>query len=187
MAQEIGISRTPFKQALVRLSDAQLVDIIPSKGFCLDQFSEADILSIFEMSIVIESFCAQNLWRIHDTKAGKTAIAKMHAICTIMEADESANVKAYVKRDIEFHKTLVDSCDNHLFSKTYDTYCIWISIFCNSCLLARKVQATDEHVAILNAIETGTVDDCLSAVTNHLTRSESSSMQSFTNTTNSSL
>ena len=41
MAQEIGISRTPFMQALVRLSNAQLIDIIPSKGFRLHQFPSA--------------------------------------------------------------------------------------------------------------------------------------------------
>ena len=43
IAAMIGISRTPVKDALVRLSQERLVDILPSRGFRLHRMSEADI------------------------------------------------------------------------------------------------------------------------------------------------
>ena len=39
MAAEIGISRTPMKDALVRLAQDKYIDIIPSKGFRLHEMS----------------------------------------------------------------------------------------------------------------------------------------------------
>lgn len=41
IAAMIGISRTPVKDALVRLSQERLVDILPSRGFRLHRMSEA--------------------------------------------------------------------------------------------------------------------------------------------------
>ena len=43
IAAMIGISRTPVKDALVRLSQERLVDILPSRGFRLHRMSEADV------------------------------------------------------------------------------------------------------------------------------------------------
>ena len=63
MAKEIGVSRTPFKAALIRLSHEKYIDIIPSKGFQLHVFSEKEIQELFEARIAIESHCALRLMR----------------------------------------------------------------------------------------------------------------------------
>ena len=39
MCSELGVSRTPFKVALARLSQDKYIDIIPGRGFCLHRMS----------------------------------------------------------------------------------------------------------------------------------------------------
>lgn len=179
MAQNIGISRTPFKQALVRLSDADLIDIIPSKGFCLHEFTEDDVRSLFEMRYVIENFSAQHLLRIRDTEQGQKAIRTLEDASAKMRHTDCNDPKTYVDLDFGFHKALVASCDNHLFNKTFEGFCIWISIFARGCLFFRKEEANGEHLAIIDAIKSGSPADCEAAVSQHLKRSEVASMQNF--------
>ena len=43
IAAGIGVSRTPMKDALVRLQQDKYVDILPSRGFCLHVLRETPI------------------------------------------------------------------------------------------------------------------------------------------------
>ena len=61
MAAEIGISRTPFKDALVRLSQDRYIDIVPSRGFCLHALSLQDITNTYQSRTAVEGFCALTL------------------------------------------------------------------------------------------------------------------------------
>ena len=61
MAAEIGISRTPFKDALVRLSQDRYIDIVPSRGFCLHALSCRDIINTYQSRTAVEGFCAFSL------------------------------------------------------------------------------------------------------------------------------
>lgn len=55
MAAEIHISRTPMKDALVRLSQDRFIDIIPSKGFCLHKMSEEDIWHTYQARTAVRA------------------------------------------------------------------------------------------------------------------------------------
>ena len=61
IAAMIGISRTPVKDALVRLSQERLVDILPSRGFRLHRMSEADIWDTYQVRTAVEGFCVVHL------------------------------------------------------------------------------------------------------------------------------
>lgn len=43
LSKELGISRTPFRDAVHRLAQEGYIDIIPSKGFMLHQLTHQDI------------------------------------------------------------------------------------------------------------------------------------------------
>lgn len=49
LSKEIGISRTPFRDAVHRLAQEGYIDIIPSKGFRLHQLSEQDVMDTFQI------------------------------------------------------------------------------------------------------------------------------------------
>ena len=77
MAAELNISRTPMKDALVRLSQEKLIDILPSKGFRLHQMSGEDILQTYQARTAVEGFCAMQLARNRRTPAGAVLLQNL--------------------------------------------------------------------------------------------------------------
>ena len=71
LAAMIGISRTPVKDALVRLSQEKLIDILPSRGFRLHRMSEEDIWSTYQLRTAVEGFCVLHLAHRKDTPEGR--------------------------------------------------------------------------------------------------------------------
>ena len=49
LAKELGISRTPFRDAIHRLVQEGYIDIIPSKGFRLHQLTQQDVTETFQV------------------------------------------------------------------------------------------------------------------------------------------
>ena len=84
MAAELNISRTPMKDALVRLSQEKLIDILPSKGFCLHVMSREDILQTYQARTAVEGFCAMQLALNRNTPGGQATLRAMEESVTSM-------------------------------------------------------------------------------------------------------
>ena len=59
LANDLGISRTPLVNALKRLEQEQLIIAIPRRGFSVRQFSEEEMIRIFELREVLEGLAAR--------------------------------------------------------------------------------------------------------------------------------
>ena len=57
LSKEIGISRTPFRDAIHRLAQEGYIDIIPNKGFMLHQLTKQDVNETFQVRSALESYC----------------------------------------------------------------------------------------------------------------------------------
>ncbi len=156
MCSELGISRTPFKDALVRLSQDKYIDIIPSKGFCLHQMSYEDVHSTYQVRVAIESFCAINLAENADQPEYRKYIEKMNGILASMEQalTNNQNIEIFSEFDFEFHKCLVKSANNEEFDELFEAYQYRISSLTakNLVVPGRLMEACDEHREILDAI-----------------------------------
>ena len=62
LAKELGISRTPFRDAVHRLAQEGYIDIIPSKGFMLHQLTKKDVVETFQIRSALESYCTLQLY-----------------------------------------------------------------------------------------------------------------------------
>ncbi|MFO7753768.1 MAG: GntR family transcriptional regulator [Desulfobacteraceae bacterium] len=56
LAQSLGISRTPVREALLELSSKRLVRFLPQKGVIINTFSDKDIEEVFEIRTALELF-----------------------------------------------------------------------------------------------------------------------------------
>ena len=63
LAKELGISRTPFRDAIHRLAQEGYIDIIPSKGFRLHQITERDVIETFQIRTALETYCTMQIAR----------------------------------------------------------------------------------------------------------------------------
>ncbi|MEA5048109.1 MAG: GntR family transcriptional regulator [Eubacteriales bacterium] len=170
IAKEIGCSRTPVKDALTRLHHDRYIDIIPSKGFILHKFTQKDILDTFQIRVALESFCVISIMRARDTQEGKSTIAALQGFIHNLESLANTDcVKDYLANDLQFHKCIVDFVPNDDFRELYDSHNYRIENFAYKSLQteARRIAAHNEHRKILKAIETGGIEGCYEAVTEH--------------------
>ncbi|MDR1519617.1 MAG: GntR family transcriptional regulator, partial [Planctomycetota bacterium] len=121
IAETLGISRTPIRDALQRLSHDGLIDIMPSKGFCVHKLTYGDIIEIYQMRCAIEGYCAKLLaQRRNSPEAQKTLdylsgfVAEQRILC-----EENRSVRELVELDYKFHIGIIDFSMNRIFSQTY--------------------------------------------------------------------
>ena len=57
LSKEIGVSRTPMREALQCLSQDGYITIFPSKGFQIRQLNQKDMRETIQIRCAIEGFC----------------------------------------------------------------------------------------------------------------------------------
>lgn len=160
MAAEIHISRTPMKDALVRLSQDRFIDIIPSKGFCLHEMSEEDIWHTYQARTAVEGFCAMQLAQRRDEAEGQAAIREIESCLADMgrfleEKRGKDFLPELLEHDLQFHQALVDFAKNTELEQLFNTYYYRLYFFALESLLVegRPEKAYQEHSKILEAIK----------------------------------
>lgn len=161
MAAELSISRTPMKDALVRLSQEKLIDILPSKGFRLHQMSSADILQTCQARTAVEGFCAIQLTRNRQTPAGQAALRTMEEIlaemgrCLDRQAAGEDQMASLLDYDLQFHQALVDFSGNDELLQLFNSYHYRLYFFALEAFQVegRLQKAHVEHQEILDAIQ----------------------------------
>ena len=175
MAKEIGVSRTPFKDALVRLSQDRYIDIIPSRGFCLHVLSEQDILNTYQVRIAVEGFCSLYLHMRRNEPEGRSVLQDLENDIKEMEKAIKkdrpyAEVLSY---DLRFHSRIVHYCNNVELTRLFDSYNhqlfdIAMKTFSHS---DRPSLALEEHKEIYRSIVSDDISsdaEVYRSVINHL-------------------
>lgn len=60
LSQRLGVSKTPLREALVRLQRDRLVELIPYKGAVVSGYSREDLASIYQLRELLEGACARD-------------------------------------------------------------------------------------------------------------------------------
>ena len=56
IAEKLGVSRTPVREALYRLASLGLIKMIPHRGFVISQWSLKEIEDVIDLRVMLESF-----------------------------------------------------------------------------------------------------------------------------------
>ena len=59
LTEQLGVSRTPIREALILLEREELVVSIPNRGFYVRAFNEQEISALFSMRTTLENFAAE--------------------------------------------------------------------------------------------------------------------------------
>lgn len=117
LAERLGISRTPIREALARLAQEGLVRIIPRKGVFVCRKSRAEILEMVITWAALESMAAR-LATEHASDAELKALRKF-AMKHSHDAAR-ADLEEYSDANIKFHQTILDLSGCGLLSTTAD-------------------------------------------------------------------
>lgn len=104
LAQALGISRTPIREAVNRLEKEGLVDIFPQRGAFVVQFSEKDIFELFLIREYLEGLAAN----LAAERVDEKDLVKLNSLIQgFQEPFGDKEVKLYARNDFKFHQTIV--------------------------------------------------------------------------------
>ncbi|WP_421693598.1 GntR family transcriptional regulator [Aestuariivirga sp.] len=116
VAEQLGVSRTPVREALSLLQQQGMVMIIPQKGSYVFFPSEQDIIDLCEFRIVIESR-AVSFAMVRQREATLKALRK--SIAGMEQARERRDPVAYSRADTTFHEAFIANCRNKYLQASY--------------------------------------------------------------------
>ncbi len=116
LATALGVSKTPIREALLRLKAEGLVDVQPQRGTFVFRMSAAEVEALSEFRDVLETAALQIGMRRDPVALGRT----LKEITADMTAALAAgNVTRYVELDDRFHDCIVAHCGNHHLARSY--------------------------------------------------------------------
>ncbi|MGI6038371.1 MAG: GntR family transcriptional regulator [Limnochordia bacterium] len=104
VADELGLSRTPVREALQRLQQQGLVKVIPRRGVVVSDISIADLREIFQLREAIESYA---VWLVTPT----ISLEELKALIP-QEPVEETQRDRWLEQDCAFHNFLVEQTGN---------------------------------------------------------------------------
>lgn len=119
LAGELQMSRTPVREALVRLKDEGFVQLIPRHGMRVASLSVTDLREMYEVLTALELAAIESLARTRPEPAQLKPL--MVAIDDMDKALRKQDVGAWVKADERFHRGLVALCGNSRLMAMVDT------------------------------------------------------------------
>lgn len=176
IADEIGTSRTPVREALHSLELEKLITSIPSVGYVVEPISEEDVSQICDIRALIEGLAAR--WAIQ--KAQEKLIKDLAKNIAAAQIEvEKGNIKAFVELDSQFHEIISKhSGSERLLELTQTLRRHMLRYRAQSIFLKDVViRAIDGHKGILDAIEAGNIDNVNEAITRHLEQSKQDTLR----------
>ena len=105
ISEELGMSRTPIREALVRLDAEGLVKVVPRRGMLVVPMSRTDMTQVYEVLAALESLAAELLAR---QKPSSSQIRPMtSSVGKMRKAVANKDFDAWAESDEHFHDALL--------------------------------------------------------------------------------
>lgn len=149
LSKELGISRTPMREALQCLSQDGYITVVPSKGFRIRQLNQKDMKETIQIRCAIEGFCTQCLAADVNTARGQKTIRELGNILDLQRhaVEEDDNYESFIDYDHQFHLLLVQYIKNEEVNNIFQRLMYLIRLTSQSALAVegRVTGTMDEH------------------------------------------
>jgi len=155
LALELGMSRTPVREALIRLANEGLVEVVPRHGMRVLPVSPSDMQEIYEILTSLEAMAAELVARRAPAAAELAPLEK--ASRDMDKALKKDDLDAWAEADERYHRHLIELCGNRKLAAIVYNY--WdrahrARMFTLR-LRPKPVDSTREHLAVVEAIRRG--------------------------------
>ncbi|WP_170765383.1 GntR family transcriptional regulator [Ruegeria lacuscaerulensis] len=169
ISEELGVSKSPVREALAQLRDEGLVSIEPQKGARVFSLSEPEVTQICDFRQAIET-AAFELALLRNPEG---LADDMQRVVKDMEKERRrGNEKGYLSLDTTFHQLIFEHAGNDYLTASYTRYIGKIAALRTH--LAKLPQHTelsfDEHSKIAIAVHEGDMAKIKSLLTAHIDR-----------------
>ena len=152
LSEQLLISRTPVREALARLEQEKLVQIVPRRGVYIMRKTKVEILEMLTVWAALESMSA----RLITLNASDEKIASLRLLLTsYSDGQVEDHIDEYSENNINFHQAILRMSGNQLICDTADSLFIHMRS-----IRARTIGEEDraqksivDHMQIVEAIE----------------------------------
>jgi DNA-binding GntR family transcriptional regulator len=167
LADRIGVSRTPIREALLLLAAEDLVRLVPKRGAQVVPLSGREITELMELRGIVERYSAERA-----IAGGKAPVSELVALLDRQRTLSGAeHAKEFIAVDHLFHATIVAAAGNALLDRHYDglrSRQIRAGVVALFNQHGRQESVLHEHEAILDAIASGDRQAACTAIDSHL-------------------
>ena len=166
IAAEINVSRTPVREALLRLEQEGILEISGRSGFTIRKVTPEEVGQIYQAREAVEGYAA----RLVSEAANAAQFLRIEKVILREEKLSSQNVEDYFHANKRIHRAIVEETGNRYMLEQFDG--IW-----NRGISFRLFAAIDtvnltkslaEHHVLLDAIKSGTPDQAQRAMILHI-------------------
>ncbi len=103
LSRELGVSRTPIREALTVLEQEGFVRSVPRRGIYVVRKSKAEVIDMITVWAAIESLAA----RLATVRASDSELRELRALFADFGSDPSDHIHEYSEANMAFHKTII--------------------------------------------------------------------------------
>ena len=151
LTEQMGVSRTPVREALILLEREGLVEFHPNRGYFVRAFKEQDVQEIFSMRTTLENFAAE----LNITRLGELDYNHLEALIDRQRrATEEKDFKSVRTIDMSFHSYLINFSGHSLLIRSWTELVAQVAALLHiraGVLEHDETQATRDHQRIVEA------------------------------------
>lgn len=180
LLKDTGCSRAPIRDALSRLEQEHLLNIMPKKGIRISDVNLNDITSVFEMRCMVEPYVIRLYGDRLDKEKLREYRKRFEENITpekVIEAAKENRLFEMYALDDEFHQYLIQSSPNPY---------MWLSMeliynqnirlrVLTSIDRGRLMKSNPEHTAIIDLLLEDRYEDAAEEMKNHLNKAKQGS------------
>ena len=117
IARQLGMSRTPVHEAIIRLQEEGLVQVLPRRGILICPISADDMREIYDLLIAVEGMAAALLAGLPGDAAPSAVRVLEQATDAMEEALASGKLHDWAAADERFHELLTERCGNRRLAR----------------------------------------------------------------------
>ncbi|MDD2485486.1 MAG: GntR family transcriptional regulator [bacterium] len=179
IARQLGVSRTPVREAMKSLAKDELVELIPRKGMYVKKLELQDVVEIYDIRAVLEELAVtlatlripEAVIKEFRVRAGKSR----------QEIISGRNEESHAF-DREFHYCIAEHSGNKRLAATIESLGNMVNFF-RITVIARDDkqirQALEEHIQIIEALEKRDATAAAEAMREHILHTRSNIMETL--------
>ena len=164
VASALGISRTPVREALLRLEAEHLIELLPRRGAFIPPVSTHEMADVMEARRAIETFA------VAQAADPARLVDRLEALLDEQRAHVD-DAERFIARDRAFHQAMVQATGNRVLQAFYESLrdrMMRMGVVAVHRRSDRCEQVLAEHTAIVEAIRASDRDGARDAIGEHL-------------------
>lgn len=152
VSEELGIGKTPVREALQRLVQDGLVRVLPRHGYSVTPITLRDVQELFGLRLIIEPAAAEKSALLLDD----AGVAQLEQLArTGYAAGDGTSVRGFLNANAAFHLTVARACGSRRLSTLVEQMLIECERFINfgAIHLPRSELTSSEHLQLVEAFK----------------------------------